>query len=459
MPYRPYKYLAVAMMFMALSACQAFKVKPYQFPGEERKISPSTQLSNTGSSVENFADTDWWNLFNDPKLVLLIEDVLNQNLSLETTVNAIRQSQLLMDISDTQNHPFVNYGVSPSLGKNTAVSRVSRNLIGAVNVSYTFDAWDKIKYQNEAAFEAYLATEAAHFQLKAVLISQIATLYFELRDIDNKIIVAEKMTDTMSEFRDIIQARYDGGIVSKVDLNQIEIVLKDVKLVEAALLRGRGQIENAINLLTATPSRTIARGLPLQNQIFPSSLPAGVPSSLLERRPSIIVIEKQMAAQKAVAASTNALQYPNFTISFDVGAQASSPAMLFSALTGNMLGPIFDSGLIDTKIELEEEKYRLLAIQYEQEYLLALSEVADSLIAISTYEKENALRLEQLQLSEEALNLAWIRYNEGATSLLEFLNLQTSLFNAQINASDSYKLKLQSIVKLYLALGGGWERS
>jgi multidrug efflux system outer membrane protein len=122
-----------------------------------------------------------------------------------------------------------------------------------------------------------------------------------------------------------------------------------------------------------------------------------------------------------------------------------------------MLGPIFNKGRIDNSIQLEEENYKQLVIEYEQAYLLAFQEVEDALIAIDTYQKEFEFRKEQLQLSQEALNLSWVRYNEGVTSLLEFINLQTSLFSSQLNASESYKLHLQSIVKLYLALGGGWE--
>ena len=106
---------------------------------------------------------------------------------------------------------------------------------------------------------------------------------------------------------------------------------------------------------------------------------------------------------------------------------------------------------------IEEENLNQLLIEYELAYLLAFQEVEDALIAIETYRNEFDIRREQLKLSQEALNLSWIRYNEGVTSFLEFINLQTSLFDAQLNASNSYKLQLQSVVKLYLALGGGWK--
>ena len=139
-----------------------------------------------------------------------------------------------------------------------------------------------------------------------------------------------------------------------------------------------------------------------------------------------------------------------------VTTQITNPSLLFSSLAGNMVGPIFNKGRIDKSIEIEEEKFNQLVIEYKQGYLLAFQEVEDALIAIDTYYNEFEIRKEQLELSQEALNLSWVRYNEGVTSFLEFINLQTSLFSSQLNASESYKLHLQSIVKLYLALGGGW---
>lgn len=293
-------------------------------------------------------------------------------------------------------------------------------------------------------------------EVEATLVTQIATIYFTLRDIDNKIIVAENMIDLLSEFKAIIEARYNGGFISKVDLNQSIIKIKDAEITLQALFRARGQLENTLSTILGSTPKSIKRGLPLQEQVFPSELPTGVPVDLLQRRPSIIISERKLKAQLAVIGASEALRYPNFTLSLDLGTQITKPSMIFSQLAGNLVGPIFNKNAIKNSILLEEEKYKQLVNDYKQGYLLAFQEVEDALIGIDTYHKEFEIRKEQLQLSEEALHLAWVRYNEGLTSFLEFINLQTSLFSAQLQASESYKLHLQSIVKLYLALGGGW---
>lgn len=445
-------YYLIIFVFIGLSSCKT--QKDYVAPKIEEV---SNFRNNTTIDSTSFANMSWWEIFNDSTLVSLIEEGLNNNLTLKNTLSLIKQSQLQLEIAGTQLYPSVNYGLSGDVTKNTLTTATTQNVIAAANVSYTLDVWGRIENQNEAALQAYLATEMAHNQVQATLVTQIATIYFTLRDVDNKILVAENMISSLTEFRNIIEARYNGGFVSKVDLNQVTINLKDAEVTLQALLRSRGQLENALSTVLGSSPKSITRGLPLQEQVFPSEFPTGVPVDLLQRRPSILISERKLKAQLAVIGATEALRYPNFTLSLDVGAQITNPSLLFSSLVGNMVGPIFNKGRIDKSIQLEEEKFNQIVIEYEQAYLLAFQEVEDALIAIDTYHKEFEIRKEQLQLSQEALNLSWVRYNEGVTSFLEFINLQTSLFSSQLNASESYKLHLQSIVKLYLALGGGWE--
>lgn len=447
------KYGLILALFIGFSSCQI--QKEYSAPQVEQ-VSKYNNSATTDSL--NFANTSWWELFNDSTLVALIEEGLNNNLTLETTVSLIKQSQLQLEIARVQLYPSVNYSVGGDITKNSLRSATTESALAAANVSYTLDVWGRIKNQNEAALQAYLTTQMAGNQVRATLVAQIASIYFTLRDVDNKIIVAENMITSLGEFRDIIKARYDGGFISKVDLNQVSINLKDAEVTLQALMRSRGQLENALSTVLGSTPKSIPRGLALQEQVFPSELPTGVPVDLLQRRPSILISERKLKSQLAIIGATEALRYPNFTLSLDLGSQLTNPTFLFGRLAGNLVGPIFNKDRINNSIKLEEERFNQLVIEYEQAYLLAFQEVEDALIAIDTYYNEFEIRKEQLQLSQEALNLSWVRYNEGVTSFLEFINLQTSLFSAQLNASESYKLHLQSIVKLYLALGGGWEQ-
>ena len=211
-------------------------------------------------------------------------------------------------------------------------------------------------------------------QVQATLVTQIATIYFTLRDIDNKIIVAENMISSLTEFKDIIEARYNAGFISKVDLNQVTINQKEAEVTLQAFLRARGQLENALSTVLGSTPKSITRGLPLQEQVFPSEFPTGVPVNLLQRRPSILVSERKLKAQLAIIGSTEALLYPNITLSLDVGTQITNPSLLFSQLAANLVGPIFNKGRINKSIQLEEEKFNQLVNEYKQAYLLAFQE-------------------------------------------------------------------------------------
>lgn len=446
------KYCLIVGAVLWLSSCKI--QKDYVAPQVEEQV--DYRFSST-SDTTNFANISWWEIFNDSTLVTLVQEGLDNNLTLLNTVSLIRQSQLQLEIARSQLYPSINYSVGGDITKNTIESGTTPNLIAASNVSYTLDVWGRIRNQNEAALQAYLATEMARNQVQATLVTQIATIYFTLRDVDNKIIIAENMIGSLSEFRAIIEARFDAGFISKVDLNQVIITQKEAEVTLQALIRARGQIENALSTVLGSTPKSIARGLLLQEQVFASELPTGVPADLLQRRPSILISERKLKAQLAIIGATEAQLYPNFTLSLDLGTQLTNPSLFFSTLAGNLAGPIFNKGRIINSIEFEEEKYKQLVNEYNQAYLLAFQEVEDALIAIDTYRNEFEIRREQLALAQEALDLSWVRYNEGVTSFLEFINLQNSLFSSQLIASESYKLHLQSIVKLYLALGGGWE--
>ncbi|MFL0354571.1 efflux transporter outer membrane subunit [Xanthomarina sp. GH4-25] len=446
-------YVAFALL-LCVSFIGCGVQKDFTAPEIEDPISFSTKTTDTLS----IANTDWWTFFNDPVLTDLITEGLENNLPLQNIIIAIKQSQLQLAISKAQLYPEVNYGLSAETTKTSLFPKFQNSITAVGQVSYTLDVWGRIANQNEAALQTYLSTEMAVFEVKATLVSQIAELYFTLRDIDNKIYVSEQMEASMEKYKAIIDARYDGGFISKVDVNQISISLKDVQVTMQTLYRSRRQIENAISTVLGSLPRDIPRGKKLEEQVFPSELPVGVPAGLLRRRPSILSSEIQLKAQLAKLGAAETFKYPNFQIDFTLGAQLLDPSAIFGNLLGNMFGPIFNGNSINNTIAIEEEQYNRMILDYKQAYLLAFQEIEDALIAIETYKKEVKIRAHQLKLAEEAYNLAWVRYNEGATSFLEFLNVQTTFFNVQLTASESYKSQLQSVVKLYLALGGGWNQ-
>jgi multidrug efflux system outer membrane protein len=316
--------------------------------------------------------------------------------------------------------------------------------------------WGQISRLNEAALQEYLATEEAYRALKIMLIAETATAYITLRDLDSRLFIAEQTTETWKANLEIVKARYKGGFVSEVDLNMAKIQLLEAQTAIQTFIRLRKQIENAISILMGTPPQSITRGLSLVQQVFPPELPVGMPSELLDRRPDILLAERQLNAQTERIGVAEALKYPSFTINANSGLNFLNPVAGFASIGTQLLGPIFNSKANDYRIEIEKERTIELLNKYENSILMALREVEDAIISVTTYKNEFELRKEQVMAAREAVKLSWIRYDGGLTNYIEVLDLQRSSFNSELKASEALQLQLTSTIKLYQALGGGW---
>jgi multidrug efflux system outer membrane protein len=398
----------------------------------------------------------WWNLFEDPVLVDLIDSALVNNKDIQIAISRIEESQLQIDMARADYYPLIGYNAYGSSVANSEVSGFSNAVGAGLNVSYTVDLWQKIKSMNKIALQNYFATEEAYKALNIAIVSAVAGAYVSLRDVDNRMIIAEKTAKNFQDNLDVMQARFNAGFISEVDLSQAKIQLSEAKTAIEIFDRSRGQIENAISVLMGTAPKAIPRGLPLYEQIVLPEMPVGLPSELLDRRPDILAAERRLHAQTLRIGVAEALKYPSLTLSLDMGAQFLNPSFLFADLGAQLLGPVFNAGKLKRNVKVEEARTKQLLLDYEASFLFALQEVEDAMIAVQTYKREYSLRNEQMLMATRASNLAWVRYDGGLTSYLEVLNLQSSLFNAELKASEAFKNQLSSIISLYEALGGGW---
>ncbi len=407
-------------------------------------------------SDTTIANTPWWELFRDTTLVSLIRETLKNNKDLRSAVARMEEARATIGIVRADLYPRINYSVGGNSSINTESSSVTNDYTGIADVSYTIDIWGRIKRLSEASLQEYLATEEAYRALTILLVSEMATAYLTLRDLDNRLIIAEQTAETWHQNMEIVQARYKGGFVSEVDLNQAKIQLLGAQTAIQTFTRLRVQAENAMSLLQGKPPQPVRRGLALQEQVFSPEIPTGLPSDLLDRRPDVLMAERRLQAQTERIGAAEALQYPSITISADMGLNFVNPFYGFAALGAQFLGPIFNNQVAKRQVEIEKARTIQLLNDYEFTIINALREVEDAMIAVKTYEKEFALRREQMLASGEAVKLSWIRYDGGLTSYLEVLDLQRSFFNSQLNASEALQLQLTSTIRLYQALGGGW---
>ena len=389
-------------------------------------------------------------------MVQLIDTALANNKNLKIAIARIEESQAYLDISRADFYPSINYGTKASTTYNTSSSDFSNSITPAINVSYKVDLWGQIKTLNEIALQNYLATEEAYKALTISIISLTANAYISIRDLDNRLNISEKTANNFRENMEVMQARFNAGLINEVDLAQAKIQVSEAKTAIEVFDRARRQLENAISILLGSPPMDIPRGALLEEQISIPEVPTGFPSELLDRRPDVIQAERNLNAQTLRIGMAETLKYPSLTLSANMGAELINPTVFFADLVGQLVGPIFNGKRIEKGIEVEKARTKQLLNTYQNTYLVALQEVEDAMIATETYYREYNLRKEQMELAKIAAHLSWVRYDGGLTSYLEVLSLQTSQFNAEIKASEALKQQLVSIINLYDALGGGW---
>jgi len=408
-------------------------------------------------SDSSAADLPWWEMFGDTVLQQLIETGLESNRNLRTSLARISEARAYLGIVRADLYPRINYGANGAIdGTTGSDGETNSSAAVGLNASYIVDLWGRVKRSNEAALQELLATEEAYRGVTIALVSEIATTYLLLRDLDNRLMVAEETAETWQSNLDVVTTRFDAGMVSEVDVNQAQIQLAEAEVSVQTFERLRAQTENGLSVLLGQPPLSIERGLQLQDQMIPPDVPAGLPSDLLERRPDIREAERKLHAQTARIGVAEALKFPQFTLSADLGAQFANTSTGFFGLGAQIFGPLFNAGENQRRVDVEVARTEQLLNQYVQTILTALREVEDAMIAVQTYEAELAARRRQMTAAESAASMAWVRYEGGNTSYLEVLDLQRSFFSSQLKTSEALQLQLTSTVRLYQALGGGW---
>lgn len=384
------KILLTAVLGLLLGGCT-------MGPNFTRPEIPETKTNLTYThdfpSEETIADLPWWKLFGDSVLKNLITEALENNKDLKASMAKIAEARANLGIVRADLYPRVDYSAAGSYDGNSADGKNGTGSgSAALDVSYQVDIWGRIKRLNEAALQQFLATEEAYRGVTISLVAEVASSYFVLRDIDNRLLVSEYTAEARKRSLDVIKARYEAGIVSEVDLNQAQIQLADAEAAVKNFERLRGQTENAISLLLSKPPMTIKRGWTLQQQKFPPEIKVGLPSTLLDRRPDLLVAERNLHAQTARIGVAEALKYPQLNLTANMGAQMASVTTWFAGLGAQLFGPLYNAGANQRRVDVEIARTEQLLNKYEQTFYTALREVEDAMIAVKTYKKEYEIR-------------------------------------------------------------------
>jgi multidrug efflux system outer membrane protein len=409
----------------------------------------------------------WWDLFKDPHLKQLISTSLEQNRDLQVAMARIDEARAILGVVRPDQFPRLDYsgGMTRSDASQAGITPVPPindfNLLGKLN--YEVDIWGKYASATEAQRAELLSSEEAYKAVTLTLVSQVATLYLQLLDIDRQIIISARTLKNRHSNTVLIEERFKGGYTAKIDLNQAEIQEQDAAAALVAQQRAKHLAENALSVLLGHVPHAIPRSSPNTDPLSTHDIPLGVPVDLLSRRPDVRAAEEKARAAVLRIGVARATQFPSISVFGVLGLNSDKSTELFTSdgrlwsIGGNMVGPLIDLGKSWSRTDAAEAQAEQALKSYEAVVLQAVREVEDARVTVRTFLEEYHIRQTQVEAAQSANMLSRRRYEDGVTSYLEVLNTETSLFTSDLSRSNTLQRYLSGLVQLYKALGGGWE--
>ena len=436
---------------------------PVQAPPAFHGLDPSQQ---TQPQAASFADLPWWQVFHDAQLQELIRTALKQNYDVQLAVERVTASRAQLGIARSNEFPQVSLNPTFSGGKDD--ENLKSNIFSlAGDVVFQVDLFGRYRRATEATRAQLLGTKDAQQTVILTLVSDVASDYFLLRDLDLQLQITQNTVRTQEDTLKLTQLRLQHGVARMLDVLQARQVLDSANAQIPDLERQIGQEEDAISILLGNYPQGVPRGRPLQGQALPPEVPPGVPSSLLERRPDIREAEQTLVAANAEIGVAKAEFFPQISLTGS-GGGAFGRSSAFSSLMSSQLGiwsygaqvsqPIFTGGALRGNLHLAESQHQQALIAYKQAIQHAFGDVSDALIG---YQKSHEVRVRQEQTVadlSESVRLSIMRYRGGTTTYLEVLDGQRSLFDAELTLAQARGTEYQNLVQLYRALGGGWQQ-
>jgi len=432
---------------------------------------PGTYRSAGDRGPQNTAslgDDKWWDVFQDEQLRKLIRQALVSNYDMRIAAERVLEAQAVVGITRADQFPIITGGASGSSERyaKTAITPAFETSPAEVNLSlfWELDFWGKFRKATEAARASLLATEWGRRAVISSLVSNVANAYFQLLELDMEMNISKRTLDARKESVRLVGIREKGGTTSLLELRQSQELMYTAAAAIPDLERRIEQQENLISILLGQNPAPVPRGKPLVAIVISPTVPAGLPSSLLQRRPDIQAAEQQLVAANARIVVAKAAYFPQITLTAVGGYQSQALTNLFTgpaglwSFVGQLTQPIFEGGRIRSGVRLSEAEQQEAVLIYQQSIQQAFREVSDSLIA---YRKNQEFREQQALLTTAALDatrLATVRYSGGVTSYLEVLDSDTLSFNAEINLAQAQLNERLALVQLYNALGGGWQQ-
>ncbi len=446
-------------LLVVCSLCSGCLVGPkYKRP---TATAPDKFYTETSANAASIADLPWWEVFKDPQLQSLIQEALKNNYDVRIAAARIEQSRQQVAIAHSLFYPQLSYGAD--ITGRRAPGTVSGTYYGYnFPVSWEIDFWGRIRRINEEQRALLLASEEGRRVIFLDLVTEVAQAYFELRALDAELLIARNTSGSFQSTYDLFNKKFEGGAASALDTSRAEGALANVNAQIPDLERQIVAKENQISLLLGHNPGPIARGAELHDQNDMDEVPAGLPSTLMERRPDVRQAEQQLIAANAEIGVQRANYFPVIGLSAAFGASSTALSQLAASgitwgLGGVANGPIYTGGRLKAQVRAAYAARDEAELTWQKTLTSAFGEVSTALNAHLKFAESLKEETRSVNAYRESVRLSTIRYDSGFASYFEILDAQLQLFPAETTRVNLELQRKTALVNIYRALGGGWK--
>ena len=456
------KKLILIQFVLALLLTSCLVGKKYSRPemAIPEKYINSDSVTLTADSTANvprdsIINLQWFNLFNDKTLNALIQQALDSNTNLKIAALRVQQSRSVYLNAKASIWPSIGYSAQAQI-QDPDIDNF--NAFGTA--SWELDFWGKIRHAKRAAYAELIASNEGLKAVKTTLVSDVANLYFLMRDLDNRIVVSEQTLASRTLYYNMVNERFLKGESAELDKLQAEQQLALVEASIKGLQRELEVTERSLNILLGQNPQSIARGLKNAEQTVLPAIPVGLQSSLLLRRPDVKAAENILIAETERIGMYQAMRLPSFSLTGFFGLASADIETLGQSMaggiTGMIMGPLFEFGRNKRRVDIQKAEAEIAVNNFMNTYRIALADVENALTGIQTYRDELTARQRQVNAANKALMLTKAKYDQGYSSYLEVLIAESYAYDAEMLLSITRGQQLSATVSLYRALGGGW---
>ena len=454
------KHILTYILFLGvcLTSCQLGKhyTRP-DLPLPER-------LDSMATDTMSIADFRWWEIYTDTTLQTLIRQTLEHNKDMLTAAARLKEMAAQKRIAYANLFPEVkgqlytdkeaeNYGGDSY----ESVPEYSAKFIA----SWELDLWGNLRWAKDRSMAQFLQAVENQRALRMTLVAQVAQAYFELVALDNELAIVKQTLRARQESVHLAELRFNGGLTSETAYQQAQVELARTATLVPDLERAIALKENDISFLAGRYPSTVERSHHPQDIRLPETLPAGLPSSLLERRPDVRAAEEALIAANAEVGIAYTNLFPRITLTAHYGLESEefrdflhSP---YHFLSANLLTPLFAMGKNRAALKAKKAACEQAAYQYEKAVLSAFKDARNAIVEFNKIQDIYDAQLELEQAARKSIDLTRTQYLNGYISYLDMLDAQRTYLDAQIALSNAVRDKQIALVQLYKALGGGWE--